>query len=120
LLADADTGGVPDDFLFQYNVGGIQLEQRAFQRLRQEISLQEFDIPFPDIWGERLVRLYSGLVPVTADVFQPIVIREAAVPVIDARDFSLRSWTDHAYYEVCTGDEVYQLVEEARLRAATT
>lgn len=120
LLADADTGGVPDDFLFQYNVGGIQLEQRAFQRLRQEISLQEFEIPFPDIWGERLVRLYSGLVPVTADVFQPIVIRQAAVPVIDARDFSLRSWTDHAYYEVCTGDEVYQLVEEARLRAATT
>jgi len=120
LLADADTGGVPDDFLFQYNVGGIQLEQRAFQRLRQEISLQEFEIPFPDIWGERLVRLYSGLVPVTADVFQPIVIRQASVPVIDARDFSLRSWTDHAYYEVCTGDEVYQLVEEARLRAATT
>jgi hypothetical protein len=119
MLADADTGGVPDDFFLQYNVGGVQLEQRAFQRLRQEISLQEFEIPFADIWGERLVRLYRGLVPVTTDVFQPVVIREAAVPLIDARDFSLRSWTDHVYYEVCTSDEVYQPVEQARLRAAT-
>jgi hypothetical protein len=90
------------------------------QRLRQEISLQEFEMPLPDIWGERLVRLYSGLVPVTGDVFQPIVIRQASVPLIDARDFSLRSWTDHLYYEVCTGDELYQLVEQARQRAATT
>jgi len=116
---DAGTGGASDDFLLQYNVGGVQLEQRAFQRLRQEISLQEFEIPLPDIWGERPVRLYSGLVPVTSDVFQPIVIRQAAVPLVDARDFSLRSWTDHIFYEVCTADEVYQLVEQARQRAAT-
>jgi hypothetical protein len=120
VRGDADTGGVDEDFILQYNVGGVQLEQRAFQRLRQEISLQEFEIPLPDIWGERLVRLYSGLVPVTTDVFQPIVIREAAVPLIDARDLSLLSWTDHAYYEVCTSDDVYQLVEQARQRAATT
>jgi hypothetical protein len=117
---DAGAGGVSSDFLLQYNVGGIQLEARAMQRLRQEISLQEFEMSLPDIWGERLVRLYSGLVPVTGDVFQPIVIRQASVPLIDPRDFSLRSWTDHAYYEVCTGDELYQLVEQARLRAATT
>ncbi len=120
LLADADTGGVPDDFFLQYNVGGVQLEPRAFQRLRQEISLQEFEISFPGIWGERPVRLYSGLVPVTGDVFQPIVVRQALVPLIDVRDFSLRSWTDRIYYEVCTGDEVYQQVEQARQRAATT
>ena len=90
VAADAETGAVPDDVLLQYNIGGVQLEPRAFQRLRQEISLQEFEMPFPDLWGERTVRLYSGLVPVTSDVFQPIVIREAAVPVIDPRDFSLR------------------------------
>jgi hypothetical protein len=77
-------------------------------------------LPFPDIWGERLVRLYSGLVPVTTDLFQPVVIRQAAVALIDARDFSLRSWTEHLYYEVCANDEVYQAVEQARLRAATT
>ena len=120
VATDAGAGGVSSDFLLQYNVGGIQLEARAMQRLRQEISLQEFEMPLPDIWGERLVRLYSGLVPVTGDVFQPIVIRQASVPLIDARDFSLRSWTDHLYYEVCTGDELYQLVEQARQRAATT
>ncbi len=122
IQVGTDTGaaGVSSDFLMQYNVGGIQLEARALQRLRQEISLQEFDMSLPDIWGERLVRLYSGLVPVTGDVFQPIVIRQAAVPLVDPRDFSLRSWTDHLYYEVCTGDELYQLVEQARLRAATT
>jgi hypothetical protein len=119
VAPDTAAGGVPDDVLFQYNVGGIQLDPRAFQRLRQEISLQEFDLPFADIWGERPVLLYSGLVPVTTDLFQPLVIRQAAVPLIDARDFSLRSWTEHLYYEVCTSDEVYQLVEQARQRAAT-
>jgi len=117
---DAGSDGVANDFILQYNVGGIQLEQRAFQRLRQEISLREFEIPLADIWGERPVRLFSGLVPVTSDVFQPIVIREAVVPLIDPRDFSLQSWTDHPYYEVCTSDDVHRLVEQARQRAATT
>jgi hypothetical protein len=120
VVADAETGAVPDDLLLQYNIGGVQLEPRAFQRLRQEISLQEFELSFPDIWGDRAVRLYSGLVPVTNDIFQPIVIREAAVPVIDPRDFSLRSWTEHLYYEVCVNDDVYRAVEQARQRAATT
>ncbi len=122
VQADANTsaGALLGDKLLQYNVGGIQLEQRAFQRLRQEISLQEFELPFPDIWGERIFRLYSGLVPVTTDVFQPIVIREANVPLIDPRDFSLRGWTEHLYYEVCANDEVYQMVEQARQRAAAT
>jgi hypothetical protein len=118
--ADAGADALLGDTLLQYNVGGIQIEPRAFQRLRQEISLQEFELPFPDIWGERVFRLYSGLVPVTTDVFQPIVVREANVPLIDPRDFSLRGWTEHLYYEVCANDEVYQIVEQARQRAATT
>lgn len=110
-VEDSDTGGIPDEFLMRYNVGGIHINEVAFSKLRQEISLQEHLLELPMLWGTQPVRLYSGLVPVAADVFRRIVIREGIIPHINATDFTVKRWTERKYYEVCTAQEIYELVE---------
>ena len=115
---DRDTGGVPDEFLLRYNVGGIQISPAAFQKLEREISLQLHEIELPVLWGQEAVRLYSGLVPVGSGSFHKILIREAKIPHIDARDFSLKEWTARNYYEICTNDELDQLIQHSAAASA--
>lgn len=107
---DADTAGQPEEFLMRFNIGGINLQHEAFQKLAQEISLQPHDAPLPALWGENTVRLYSGVVPVGTGIFHKIVIRESRIAHVDARDFHLKHWTDRRYYEVCTNAEIYEYV----------
>lgn len=116
---DADTGGVVDEFLLRYNIGGIQISLGAFQKLQQEISLELHELVLPVLWGDETVRLYSGLVPVASGAFHKILIREANIPHIDARDFSLKEWTDRKYYEICTNDELEQLIPHSQSAAVS-
>ena len=113
---DADTGGNPDEFLMRYNVGGVHINAAAFEKLRSEISLELLTIELPVFWGHAPVRLYTGLVPVAPDVFHRVVVREGKTPRINAADFSVKRWTDRVYYEVCTSDAIYEMVE-LRLKA---
>jgi len=107
-IDDADAAGQPEEFLMRFNIGGINLQQAAFNKLSQEISLQAHDEPLPALWDENGVRLYSGVVPVGAGSFHNLVIRESRIPHVDARDFHLKNWTDRSYYEVCTNEEIYE------------
>jgi hypothetical protein len=106
---EADTAGQPEEFLVRYNIGGIVLDEAAFQKLRQEISLTVHDLPLPAVWGEG-VRLHTGSVPLGSGIVHPLAIREATVPHIDARQFAFKHWTDRKYYEVCTNAAVYELL----------
>jgi hypothetical protein len=109
---DATTGGAPEEFALRYNIGGIHLSEAAFNKLQDEISLQRHQMEMPVLWGTETVTLHSGLVPVSGGVFHRIVVREAPTPHIDARDFSLKGWTDAKYFEVCTSASLYDLLEE--------
>jgi len=53
-------------------------------------------------------------------VFHKIVLREAQIPRIDPHDFSLKTWTDRKYYEVCTSAAIYDYVETATRAAAAS
>jgi len=118
-VEDEDTGGNPDEFLLRYNIGGIHINEEAFQKLRAEISLQAFDMQVPMIWDSRKVRLYSGVVPIGQGLFHKIAIREGVVAHIDARDFSLKRYTESHYYEICTNPKIYQALDAAKLSVAT-
>jgi hypothetical protein len=108
---DENTGGNPDEFLLRYNVGGIHINEAAFCKLATEISLRTHDLKLPGIWQTHNVRLYSGVVPIGQGLFHKIVVREGFVAHIDARDFSLKQYTDRTYYEVCTNPKIYQAVD---------
>jgi len=117
-VGDEDTGGTPEEFLMRYNIGGIHMNDAAFAKLESEISLKQHELQLPMLWDKEVVRLYSGVVPVGQDVFHKIVVREGRIARIDARDFSLKQWTDRRYYEVCTNESIYEYVESG-LSAAT-
>src|SRR5205085_11100837 len=100
-----------DEFLLRFNVGGINMNDAAFQKLCQEISLQVIDRQLHTLCDTELVRLHSGLVPLGPDAFRRIVVREGKIARIDPRDFSFKGWTEQNYYEVCTHPTIYEYVE---------
>jgi class 3 adenylate cyclase len=103
--------GAVEDFLLNYNVGGIQLPRAAFEKMQDEISLEVFKMELPMPWGMDTVRLYRGLVPVSPGVFHPILVREGRAIQVEARDFRFVRWADHIYYEVCSNPELATRVE---------
>ena len=96
----------------RYNVGGIRISEAAFLRLREEISLAPVQVAFPQLWGTEENSYYTGVVPVTADVFRRIVVRSAPIPMVEAGNFNLARWTDSLLYELCTNAALYQAVEK--------
>ena len=110
-VGDADIGESPDDFIMNYNCNGIRMNEAAFRRLEQEISLEPCPVELPQLWGSEGFQLQAGLVPVGNDIFRKIVVRSSRVAQVDTRDFSLQRWTERAYYEVCTNPAVYNPVE---------
>ncbi|MBZ5648617.1 MAG: hypothetical protein LAN37_15510 [Acidobacteriia bacterium] len=117
---DADTGGIPDEFLVRYNIGGIHINQAAFNKLKTEISLEERELPLPTVLGETSAKIYAGMVPVPSGGFHLIAVREGRIPHINAADFTLRSWTDRLYYEVCTAEEIYAMISNGKSAAVAS
>ena len=100
-----------EEFLVSFNIGGIRINEAAFEKLRQEISLQTLERRVHTVWDYEKVRLYSGVVPVGQGAFRRIIVREGKVARIDPRDFSFQGWTEHHYYEACASQAIYDLVE---------
>jgi hypothetical protein len=113
---DNREGANPEDAILSYNLGGIRMNQAAFRKLEQEISLVPLAVKLPasasSDKGE--YRLSSGIVPVDRDIFRKIVVRESRVPRVNAEDFSVQDWTDRTYYEVCTDPAIYAALEKKK------
>jgi hypothetical protein len=110
---DSDTGGMPDEFLVRYNIGGIHINAVAFEKLRKEISLQEHTIEVPMIWGPEKIKVYSGVVPVERGIFHKILLREGTIARVDGSTFAFEGWTDKKYYEVVVNDALYEQLASA-------
>jgi hypothetical protein len=110
----------PEDMVISYNLGGIRMNQAAFRKLEQEISLAPLAVKLPPSMasdkGE--YRLSSGTVPVDRDIFRKIVVRESRVPRVNAEDFSVQGWTERTYYEVCTDPAIYAALEKKKAAKA--
>jgi hemoglobin-like flavoprotein len=106
----------PED-LISYNLGGIRMNEAAFRKLEQEISLVPLSMKLlpsitPSDKGE--YQLFGATVPVDRDIFRKIVVRKSRVPRINAEDFSIQGWTDRTYYEVCTDPAIYAALEKKK------
>jgi class 3 adenylate cyclase len=115
--ADPEAGGNPEDSILSYNLSGVRMNQAAFQKLKQEITLEPLAVRLPASFassdkGE--YRLFAGTVPVDRDIFRKIVVRESRIPRIDPTDFSVKGWTERLYYEVCTDPAIYAALEKKK------
>src|SRR5580700_8509140 len=106
----------PEDTIVSFNLGGIRMNETAFRKLEQEISLVPLAVKLPPSMasdkGE--YKLSSATVPVDRDIFRKIVVRESRVPRINVEDFSVQGWTDRTYYEVCTDPAIYAALEKKK------
>jgi len=110
-VSDADVEDSPDDFILKYNLNGIRISEAAFERLKQEISLQLSPLDLAKVWEGEEFHLWSGLVPVGNDIFRKIVVRGSRMPQIDPHNFSVQLWTERWYYEVCSNPAIEAKLE---------
>jgi class 3 adenylate cyclase len=110
----------PEDSVISFNLGGIRMNQAAFRKLEQEISLAPLAVKLPPaiVSNKGEYRLSSGVVPVDKDIFRKIVVRESRVPRVNAEDFSVQGWTERTYYEVCTDPAIYAALEKKKAAKA--
>ncbi|MGA8442703.1 MAG: hypothetical protein WB762_28385 [Candidatus Sulfotelmatobacter sp.] len=105
-----------EDSILSYNLGGIRLNQAAFRKLEQEISLVPLTVKLPPSLasdkGE--YNLSIATVPVDRDIFRKIVVRESRVPRINLEEFTVQGWTDRTYYEICTDPAIYAALEKKK------
>jgi len=115
--AELDEDGNPEDVILNFNLGGIRMNEAAFRKMQQEITLEPLKVKLPASLassdkGE--YKLFSAMVPVDRDIFRKIVVRESRIPRIEASDFSVKGWTDRSYYEVCTDQVIYAALEKKK------
>ena len=110
-VEESEMGSSLDEFLIRYNVGGITLNQPAFDKLSKEISLEITEMDFNMLWGPERVKIYRGLVPMASGTFHKIHIREVPVAHVDAASHSLQQWTSLKFYEVITNQAVCEQIE---------
>ncbi|HKH98913.1 MAG TPA: hypothetical protein VJ999_07385 [Candidatus Sulfotelmatobacter sp.] len=115
--AELDADGNPEDVILSFNLGGIRMNEAAFRKMRQEITLEPLKVRLPAQFASSDMgeyRLFSATVPVDRDIFRKIVVRESRIPRINPLDFSVTGWTDRLYYEVCTDPAIYAALEKKK------
>src|SRR5499427_7026054 len=115
--AELDENGNPEDVILNYNLGGIRMNEAAYKKMQQEITLEPLKVKLPAALassdkGE--YKMFTAMVPVDRDIFRKIVVRESRIPRIDAVDFSIKGWTNRSYYEVCTDQGIYAALERRK------
>jgi hypothetical protein len=115
--AEIDENGNPEDVTLSFNLSGIRMNEAAFRKLKDEITLEPLKVKLPASLassdkGE--YKLFSGTVPVDKDIFRKIVVRESRIPRIDSADFAVKGWTNRVYYEICTDPVIYAALEKRK------
>jgi class 3 adenylate cyclase len=114
---EPESGGNAEDVILSFNLGGIRMNETAFKKLQQEISLEPLKVKLPASLASSEMgeyKLFSGTVPVDRDIFRRIVVRESRVPRINPSDFTVEGWTERSYYEVCTDPAIYAALEKKK------
>jgi hypothetical protein len=120
--AELDAEGNPEDVTLSFNLSGIRMNEAAFRKLQQEITLEPLRVRLPAALAsseKAEYRLFSATVPVDHDIFRKIVVRESRIPRIDAADFSITGWTERLYYEVCSDPMIYAALEKRKGAASS-
>jgi hypothetical protein len=96
-----------EEFLFRFNVMGVELNEEGFQKLRQEISFRHAERSTELLGQQESVILHYGTVPI-GNSFEKLVVREARVVRLALPHYEFAGWTEHPYYEVCTDFKLYE------------
>ncbi|MFO8111725.1 MAG: hypothetical protein R6T92_04360 [Desulfosalsimonadaceae bacterium] len=96
--------------MLRYNVMGIELSTSGFEKLFDEIYLKRIEAKLPALQKAPVV-IYTGKFPTVSGGYQRIIVREADIPLVSPRDFSIKQLTGRKYYEICTHPALYEYVK---------
>lgn len=100
-----------DDVFSRYNINGIELSFKGFEKLKDEIDLKTMELKVPELCSDKII-VHTGIFPTISAKYQRLVIREAAIPLVSPDDFSTIRFTSGKYYEVCTNSVLYDRVKK--------
>jgi hypothetical protein len=100
-----------DDVFSRYNINGIELSFKGFEKLKDEIDLKTMEFKVPELCKDKVV-VHTGIFPTISSKYQRLIIREAAIPLVSPEDFSTIRLTSGKYYEVCTNSILYDHVKK--------
>ncbi|MFH2047224.1 MAG: hypothetical protein ABIK92_19010 [Pseudomonadota bacterium] len=106
-IDDNNINDTTDDIFIRYNINGIELNEKGFEKLSNEIDLKPLQGSFDDIIKVKS-NFYTGKLPTKSGYYQRLLIREAQIPIIDPATFEIKSISSHKYYEVCTHPKLYE------------
>jgi len=113
--SEEESAATSDDLLTRYNVNGIELHPRAFEKMSEEIRLLAVECRVPGIDSEEKLRFFTGTFPTITGRSQRIIIRQGIIPHVRKSDLGLIAMTDKKYYEVCTNPMVYESLEKYQI-----
>jgi hypothetical protein len=105
-----------DEFLIRFNLNGIELNEEGFEKLSQEIALQQIETECEMPWGREPVTLFLGEAPI-GEGLEPILLRRGFVRTMQP-DGRIGAAGHRAYYEVCTHPKALELVQALLLTTA--
>jgi len=113
---DLEESANPEDITINFNLSGIRMNEAAFRKLQQEITLEPLKVRLPaNLPSDKSeYKMFSATVPIDHDIFRKIVVRESRIPRVDASDFSVKGWTERRYYEICTDQAIYRALEHKK------
>jgi hypothetical protein len=96
--------------ILHYNVQGIEINELAFDRLCEELSMERLELTLPVFNEPETVELFCGTSALGESIFQRIVVRRGRVPYWNPKDLRIANYADRYYYEVCSAKPVYDYV----------
>jgi len=115
--SDEDMDDTADDSFVRFNINGIELNAEGFEKLKQEIRLQDMTCQIPELQDEAFT-VYTGTFPTMTGKYQRLVIRESPIPVVTPDGFNTVRLTNQKYYEVCTNRRLYEHVKKRQSRVS--
>lgn len=106
-----DLSVTADDLYDRYNVNGIELNAKGFEKLKEEINLKKIKCHIPDFWEEPFI-IHTGIFPTISGKYQRLVIREDHIPLVSLDNLSVLRPTNQKYYEVCTQRRLYEYAKQ--------
>lgn len=101
----------------RYNVNGIELDAAGFEKLKQEIALQSFEMAVAGAPDSAV--FHAGRFPDAKGTMHRLIVREGRIRFFDRQSVNGGAENGQVFYEVVTNEQVIAAVSE-KLKMETT
>jgi hypothetical protein len=94
----------------RYNVNGIELDAAGFEKLKQEIALQSFEMAVAG--APEPVTFHAGRFPDTRGTMHRLIVREGRIRFFDRQSVNGGAANGQVFYEVVANEQLIAIISE--------